>query len=178
MLWFCCFAVLLFCCFAVLLFCCFAVLLLAFGFAPPPACRGRLGGGAFDPPAKSNPTPTLPCAQGRAHICRTGSFQGLGFTLRLLQLCACSGPALDPASTNSARRTRAALRGPCAAVRWGRQAPLGESTWIVDSFSPARGCAVEKPDLTSRTFWAESPESVARGGILFWSLSLGHAREK
>ena len=40
----------------------------------------------------------------------------------------------------------------------------------VDSFSPAHGCAVEKPGRTSRTFWAACPESAARGGLFSWLL--------
>jgi len=46
------------------------------GFAPPPACRGRLGGGkAFDLAIKSDPTPTLPCKQGRGLYAHFSGFR-------------------------------------------------------------------------------------------------------
>jgi hypothetical protein len=109
---------------------------------------------------------SLPCLQGREHICRARSSHGFGWRLALLLLC----PALDPASTNSARRTRAALPGPLCGGEVGATGPEGGIDMDVDSFSPAQGCAVEKPDLTSRTFWAGRPESAARGGLLFWLL--------
>jgi hypothetical protein len=119
-------------------------------FAPPPACRGRLGGGAFDLRAKSNPTPTLPCKQGREHFCRAESWQGSGWCLAslllwLLLLCT----ALDPASSNSARRRAPLYRGPCAAVRCGRQAPKGESTGRRFLFASTRMCCRKaRPHLT------------------------------
>ena len=83
--------------------------------------------------------------------------------------------------------------GPCAAVRRGRQAAQRESTGEgmdarveatqerlpeVDSFSPAHGCAVEKPGPASRTRRAGGPASAKRGALSLWlSFSLSTQRE-
>ena len=62
--------------------------------------------------AKSNPSPTLPCKQGREHLSRATQLAGSGFTL--LWLCFCSGFAFDSASLQ-VHASACCSTTPCAA---------------------------------------------------------------
>jgi hypothetical protein len=138
------------------------------GFAPSPACRGRLGGGkALDLRTKSNPSPTLPCTQGREHICRTarkvlalsGAWLGFASALLLVQLL------------QTVRAGRAPLYpGPLCGGEVGSTGPVGGIGRTPIPFRQHRDVLSKKPGPTSRTFWAGCPESATRGGLLFWLL--------
>ncbi len=95
---------------------------------------------------------------------------------RLQKLGARSGSAFDLAF----RRVRAGCAllfpGPlCGGEAWpaGPQGNRQEA----DSFSPAHGCAVEKPGHASCTFRAGGPESAKRGGLSFGYFSLATQRK-
>jgi hypothetical protein len=85
-------------------------------------------------------------------------------SLRLFTECGPRWPAALP-------------RGPCAAVRRGRQAAKRESTRMSTPFRQDRS-PVEKPGPGSRTCRAGSPASAKRGGLSLWLLSLWPHKEK
>src|SRR6185312_12883865 len=97
-------------------------------------------------------------------------------TLRKARKPPCRSLATSPPHRVRARIGPPAVRGPCAAVRLGREGPQG-ARQEVEHFSTVHGCAAEKPGPASRTFRAGGPESAKRGASLFGYLSLGQARE-
>ena len=100
---------------------------------------------------------------------------GLASAMALLLLWPCFCYGFAPALAllliqllQTVRAGRAPLYpGPLCGGEVRSKGPEGGIDMDVDSFSPAHGCAVEKPGRTSRTFWAGCPESAARGGLLF-----------
>ena len=90
----------------------------------------------------------------------------------------CRRFALDPVLLKSADQEGPLLyRGPCAAVRRGRQAAQRALPGMATPFRAGRS-PLEKPGPGSRTCWAGCPTSAKRGGLSLWlSFSLATQRE-
>ncbi|CAM0997315.1 hypothetical protein EJMOOK_01480 [Rhodanobacter sp. Root179] len=132
--------------------------------------RGREIGEAQPHASNERRAPSLVCA--RRQPCRRHTFR-LRSSLFAFQLsqprsgCAPSaghdGPLLCPGPLCSGESGST-----------GRAAGIGMDA---DAFSPAQGCAVEKPDPGSRTFRAGSPESAEAGWPLFGPRFSGHTEK-
>jgi hypothetical protein len=68
-----------------------------------------------------------------------------------------------------ARMARCSARGPCAAVRWGRQARRGVDR-DVGSFSPGQDALSKSPAPPHGLAGQGCPASAKWGGLLFWLL--------
>jgi len=122
------------------------LLLLHLQFAP---CIDR-------PPVRPGENPAAAAKPGRTKSNRGDGVQRPCFTWALLKSVGHDGPLLHP--------------GPLCGGEAGATGRVAGIGMDADAFSPAHGCAVEKPDPGSRTCRAGCPASAKRGGLLFWLL--------
>jgi hypothetical protein len=137
--------------------------------------------------AKSTPPQPSPARRGGSALRCARNLTGLGFAPALCSLlfalCSlffvlCSLLfALDPASLRSARERALLYHPPLCGGEVRSTGPQGNRQ-DVDSFSTVHGCTVEKPGLTSRTFWAMPRKRRAGWPFLFGYFLFGHTKRK
>jgi hypothetical protein len=131
---------------------------------------------------------SLPCEQGRVgyglllargskvpptSLCMQGEGQSQNGSRSRSNSALYAGELSQPRSgcvPSGAQDARRSTRGPCEAVRWGRQAPQGESTWMSIPFRQHMDVLSKSPAPPHGLAGQGCPASAKRGGLLFWLL--------